>query len=41
MANEQVAIDEYRNKIQKDFDLKQKEFLEKQKQQKEKLLKLT
>ena len=28
---EQVAIDEYRHKIQKDFDVKQKEFLDKQK----------
>jgi hypothetical protein len=33
---EQEAIDEYRNKIQKDFDVKQKEFMDKQKAQKEK-----
>lgn len=32
---EQTAVDEYRTKIQKDFDQKQKEFMEKQQKQKD------
>lgn len=35
---EQVSIDEYRTKIAKDFDVKQKEFMEKQQVQKNKKL---